>query len=94
MSRFLGGTVFRCSYAGFDTVEVRSIKCSGLHQGQKCAFSIARKHGERKRNFVGQYLWARRYFVSSVGRDEAMIRDYIRHQEKEDERVDQLNIWG
>ncbi|MHB8211633.1 MAG: IS200/IS605 family transposase, partial [Acidithiobacillus sp.] len=33
------------------------------------------------------------YFVSTVGRDEVMIRDYIRHQEKEDERVDQLNIW-
>ena len=60
----------------------------------KGAIHIARTYGERKRNFVGQHFWARGYFVSTVGRDEAMIRDYIRHQEKEDERVDQLNIWG
>jgi putative transposase len=60
----------------------------------KSAIHIARTYGERKRNFVGQHFWARGYFVSTVGRDEAMIRDYIRHQEKEDERVDQLNIWS
>lgn len=60
----------------------------------KSAIHIARTYGERKRNFVGQHFWARGYFVSTVGRDEAMIRDYIRHQEKEDARVDQLNIWS
>ena len=60
----------------------------------KSAIYIARTYGERKRNFVGQHFWARGYFVSTVGRDEVMIRDYIRHQEKEDERVDQLNIWS
>ncbi|MBE7567974.1 transposase, partial [Acidithiobacillus sp. HP-11] len=53
-----------------------------------------RTYGERKRKSVGQHFWARGYFVSTVGRDEAMIRYYIRHQEKEDERVDQLNIWS
>ncbi len=60
----------------------------------KSAIHIARTYGERKRNSVGQHFWARGYFVSTVGRDEAMIRYYIRHQEKEDERVDQLNIWS
>lgn len=60
----------------------------------KSAIHLARTYGERKRNFAGQHFWARGYFVSTVGRDEAMIRDYIRHQEKEDERVDQLNIWS
>ncbi|MBE7562013.1 IS200/IS605 family transposase [Acidithiobacillus sp. HP-6] len=58
----------------------------------KSAIHIARTYGERKRNFVGQHFWARGHFVSTVGRDKAMIRDYIRHQEKKDERVDQLNI--
>jgi Transposase IS200 like len=33
-----------------------------------------RENGEKKRNFVGQHFWARRYFVSTVGRDEAVIR--------------------
>ena len=60
----------------------------------KSAIHIARTYGERRRIFVGQHFWVRGYFVSTVERDEAMIRDYIRHQEKEDERVDQLNIWS
>ena len=38
-------------------------------------------------------FWARGYFVSTVGRDEAVIREYIRNQEKEDERLDQLGLW-
>jgi len=50
-------------------------------------------YGERKRNFVGQHFWARGYFVSTVGRDETVIREYIKKQEKEDERLDQLGLW-
>ena len=58
----------------------------------KSAIHIARHHGERRRNFVGQHFWARGYFVSTVGRDEEMIRKYIQHQEKEDQRTDQLGL--
>jgi putative transposase len=58
----------------------------------KSAIHLARVYAERKRNFVGQHVWARGYFVSTVGRDEAVIRDYIRNQEKEDERLDQLQL--
>ena len=58
----------------------------------KSAMHIARTFGERKRNFVGQHFWARGYFVSTVGRDEAVIREYIRNQEKEDKRLDQLAL--
>jgi putative transposase len=58
----------------------------------KSAIHIARTYGERKRNFVGQHFWARGYFVSTVGRDEAVVRDYIRRQEAEDRRIDQLNL--
>ena len=58
----------------------------------KSAIHIARTYGERKRNFVGQHFWARGYFVSTVGRDEAVIREYIRRQEAEDRRIDQLNL--
>ena len=59
----------------------------------KSAIHLARVYGERKRNFVGQHFWARGYFVSTVGRDETMIRDYIRNQEREDQRLEQLNLW-
>ncbi len=58
----------------------------------KSAIHIARRYAERKRNFVGQHFWARGYFVSTVGRDEEVIREYIRHQEQEDQRIDQMNL--
>jgi putative transposase len=59
----------------------------------KSAIHLARVYGERKRNFVGQHFWARGFYVSTVGRDEAVIREYIRKQEQEDERLDQMNLW-
>jgi putative transposase len=59
----------------------------------KSAIHLARVYGERKRSFVGQHFWARGYFVSTVGREESVIREYIRNQEKEDERLDQLGLW-
>ena len=42
---------------------------------------------------MGQHFWARGFWVSTVGRDEAVIREYIRKQEEEDKRLDQLNLW-
>jgi len=59
----------------------------------KSAIHLARVYSERKRNFSGQSFWARGYYVSTVGRDEEMIRNYIRDQEQEDERLDQLGLW-
>ena len=59
----------------------------------KSAIHLARVYGERKRNFVGQNFWARGYFVSRVGRDEEVVREYIRKQEKEDERIEQLSLF-
>ena len=58
----------------------------------KSAIHVARTYGERKRNFVGAHFWARGYFVSTVGRDEATVREYIRTQEKEDQRQEQLKL--
>ncbi len=58
----------------------------------KSAIHLARVYGERKRNFVGQNFWARGYFVSTVGRDEQVVRAYIRNQEAEDRRLDQLQL--
>ena len=44
------------------------------------------------RNFTGESFWARGYFVSTVGLDEVVVREYIRNQEKEDRRLEQLNL--
>jgi putative transposase len=59
----------------------------------KSAIFLARTYGDRKQNYAGQSFWARGYFVSTIGRDEATIREYIRNQEQEDQRLDQMNLW-
>ena len=59
----------------------------------KSAIHIARTYLGRRQNCTGQHSWARWYFVSTVGRDEAAVREYIQKQELEDKRSDQLNMW-
>ena len=59
---------------------------------RKSAIHIAREFGGRKRNFVGQHFWARGYFVSTVGRDEEVIREYIREHEARDRREEQQRL--
>ena len=56
----------------------------------KGAIHIARVYAGRRRSFVGQHFWARGYWVSTVGKDEEKVRRYIREQEKEDQRLEQL----
>ncbi len=48
----------------------------------KSAISVARQFGGRKKNFNGEKFWARGYAVSTVGFEEAKIKDYIRNQEQ------------
>ena len=64
----------------------------GFIKGES-AIHIARSYLGRRQNFTGQHSWARGYYVSTVGRDEATIREYIQKQEAEDQRLDQLNIF-
>ena len=59
----------------------------------KSAIHTARAFLGRRRDFRGQSLWARGYFVSTVGTDEATIREYIRRQQEEDKRLDQLQLY-
>lgn len=58
----------------------------------KSAIYIARNFIGKRRNFVGESFWARGFYVSTVGLDEAAVRDYIRKQEQEDQRVEQLQL--
>ena len=59
----------------------------------KSAIHIARTYLGKRQNFVGQHFWARGYFVSTVGRDEELVRKYIQTQENEDRRLEQLRMW-
>ena len=76
------------AYAGIDTAEVPGVAGGWVYQSQE-RHPSDRVYGERKRN--GTALWARG--ISPVGRDESVIREYIRNQEKEAERLDQLGLW-
>ena len=59
----------------------------------KSAIHIARNYPGHRRNFAGQQFWARGYHVSTVGPDETTVREYIRSQEAEDRRLDQLSLF-
>ena len=60
----------------------------------KSAIHLARSFGERQRNFTGCNFWARGYYVSTAGRDEEIVRRYIREQQVEDKRVEQLKMFN
>ena len=59
----------------------------------KSAIHIARNYLGRRRNFTGEQFWARGYHVSTVGRDEDTVREYIKSQESEDQRLEQLSLF-
>jgi len=54
----------------------------------KSAIHLARVYGERKGKLVGQHFRARGFFASTVGSDEATVRAYIQHQEREDQGLE------
>jgi putative transposase len=60
----------------------------------KSAIHVARNYLGKEKEFTGAHFWACGYPASTAGRDEQMIRDYIRAQEQEDRRIDQLNLFS
>ena len=60
----------------------------------KSAIRIHREYLSRTRNFTGMHFWSKGYCVSTVGLDEALIRNYIRNQEHQEKRVEQLQLEG
>ena len=59
----------------------------------KSAIHIARTYLGQRKNYGGMSFWARGYFVSTVGADETVVRAYIRDQEQEDQRLEQLHLF-
>ncbi len=66
-------------------------KVFGYMKG-KSTIMIARQFGKKTRNFKGERFWARGYFVSTVGLDEIMVREYIQRQGERDRYFDQQNL--
>ncbi len=59
----------------------------------KSAIRMARDFMGRHQGFQGYHFWARGYFVSTVGIDEGTLREYIRDQEKNDQKLDQQRLF-
>ena len=59
----------------------------------KSAIHIARTYLGQRKNYDGMHFWARGYFVSTVGSDEEVVRVYIKKQEKEDQRIEQISLF-
>ena len=56
----------------------------------KSAIHIARVYLGQRKNCNGMHFWARGYYVSTGGADEEVIRNDIRNQEKEDQKLEAL----
>ena len=50
----------------------------------KSAIEIFERYNSLRQNFRGHHSWARGYYVSTVGLDEAKVRNYIKNQEEAD----------
>ena len=60
----------------------------------KSAIRIFREYLNVRRNFTGRHFWARGYCLSTAGLDEKMNREYIKNQEREEKRQEQLQLYG
>ena len=82
-----------CTYADINTAEILCGPGGWVYEGQKRNIHIARTYLGQKKNYSGMHFWARGYFVSTVGADEEVVRNYIKEQEKEDHRIQQLSLF-
>lgn len=63
----------------------------GLLKG-KSASEVMSFGTKASRMVRGRHFWARGYCVSTVGLDEATIREYIRNQQEEDRRQEEFGF--
>jgi putative transposase len=80
------------AHDGNDTAEIFGSAGGGVHKGEKCD-TYCTTYMNRRKNFMGENFWARGYYVSTVGKDEEVVRRYIQQQEADDRRIDQLRLF-
>src|SRR5580704_294196 len=80
------------SHDDLDSTKIRGLAGGRIYQGQECDPFGPCLWGEEAQ-LCRAALLGQRYFVSTVGRDEAVIREYIKRQEQEDNRLEQMNLW-
>ena len=58
----------------------------------KSALMIFDRHANLKYKYGNRHFWATGYFVDTVGKNEKIIKEYIRNQMQEDYMADQIGI--
>ena len=58
----------------------------------KSALMIFDRHANLKYRYGNRNFWCRGYYVDTVGKNEKMIREYIRNQLEEDYTSDQVSL--
>lgn len=58
----------------------------------KSSLMIFEKHANLKYKYGNRHFWCEGYYVSTVGLNEATVRQYIQNQEKHDQAVDKLSV--
>ena len=58
----------------------------------KSALMIFDRHANLKYKYGNRNFWCREYYVDTVGKNEKMIKDYIRNQLEEDYTSDQISM--
>jgi putative transposase len=82
-----------CAHVSVNSTQVLCGAGRWFHKGRERHPHIVRTYLGRRRNYHGMHFWARGYYVSTVGADEESVRDYIKKQEQEDARLDQLQLF-
>jgi putative transposase len=59
----------------------------------KSAERLRREFPELRKQYWGMHIWARGYFVSTVGIDRDIIKNYVKENVTNQIREDQLKIW-
>ncbi len=58
----------------------------------KLATRLFQRFESLGKRYWGRHLWSRGYLVSTLGLTEELIRRYVRHQEKEEKKVEQMQL--
>ena len=59
----------------------------------KSAERLREEFPELRKRYWGLHIWARGYFVSTVGIDRDVIQQYVRQQQDDEMRGEQLCLW-
>ena len=59
----------------------------------KSAEYLRKEFPELNKKYWGMHIWARGYFVSTVGVNSEIIKNYVKEQQEAQVREEQLRIW-